>query len=414
VVYAGGNWIATVFRLLGGFLATRLVTPSVLGLLQSFTLVVQYLPLLSLGVFEGFERQVPFYRGKQDHESVNRVIGTAQAWAVGLGGASVLFFGGLALWALVRGQWAYAAGWVTVAALAFCVFFSVGYLETLYRTHHGFGRLSKVYVFRAVVGLVLVLAVWAVGFYGLCLRSLGLYLAGVWALWRWRPSRIRPQWNLGEWASLMAVGLPIMAVTRISSLWFVVNRTLILQLLGQRELGLYALTPMMYPALNLLPVAVAHVVYPRVNEIYGREGDFRQVVRYALRPIMLLTVCMIPVVAGIWLLLPTVVRILLPKYIEGVSAARWALFDVFILCLMQIRMVFFAAKRQYLYLSGIVVGILVYTAALVWFLWDSMCLEDFPKAMLVGRISNIIVCYAILVVLYWRGGAEESAAGSGE
>jgi len=243
-------------------------------------------------------------------------------------------------------------------------------------------------------------------------RALGILLAGSLTLWRFRPAKVPFRLNLGEVGHLMRVGAPIIAITQVSTLWFVVNRTLILQMLGPKALGLYALYPMMLPALNLLPTAVAQIVYPRISEMYGRNPSLRPIVHYVWRPLGLLVLGMVPVIGAVWLLLPLAVEWLLPRYVEGVPAARWALLDLFVLCLMQIRVVFFTIRHQYLYLSGMAVGIVVNALVLLWLTRDAVRLEAFPQAMVAGRVVYIALCYAMLVYLCRREGRGPAAAPS--
>jgi O-antigen/teichoic acid export membrane protein len=400
-VYAGGNTVAMGVQMLAGFLSTRLVDPQVLGHFNSFTLVVGYLPILGLGVFEGFEREMPYWLGKNDRQRVELLPGIVQAWALLLGSICAAVLLALAGWSALQSDWASTFGWSATAVLAFVTFFSNYYLETLFRTRHQFTQLSKVLILRSCANLVLVLGVWWFQFYGLCVRNVGSVLAGVTTLWRWRPIKAPSRLVFREIGQLIRVGAPIMAVTQISNLWFLMTPTLVLALMGKRALGLYSLYPMMLPALMLVPGAVGSVLYPRITESHGRGGGIGELVRYAGRPLLLLTIGMAPVVAVIWILLPQIVQILLPRYVEGVSAARWALLDVFVLCLMQARIIFFATGRQTLYLAGILAGVVINAAVLLWLIRDTIYLEAFSQAMVAGRLSYIMICMVILLVL-WR------------
>jgi len=399
--YGGANAFAAAVRMAGGFLTAKLLGPAALGLFQGISLVLGYLPFADLGVSHGLNREVPYWTGRNEPGKVRSLTATALSWSLLVGAVSAGALLAVAAWHAYSGRWPEAAGFAAVGVQAFLFFVSTGYLETVYRTQHAFGRVSTMYVVRAVTGLALVLAVWLIGYYGMCVRAAGMVLMGFVLLWWWNPMKVAPHWRLGDLKELIKVGFPIVLVTQVSVLWVYLNRTLIFMLMGRRELGLYVLYPMMLPALNLLPTAVQQVVYPRIATMYGRTGSLRQVCRYALRPILLLTVAVAPVVAAIWALLPWGVAALLPKYVAGVPAARWALLDVFVLCLMQVRVVFFTIKRQHWVLVSMLLGIGAYVGSLAWLLREGVYLEGFPQAMLIGRATYIAVCYGVLAVL-WR------------
>jgi uncharacterized membrane protein YfhO len=111
---------------------------------------------------------------------------------------------------------------------------------------------------------------------------------------------------------------------------------------------------------------------------------------------------MIPLTAFVWFALPLAVQLLLPKYVDGVAAARWALLDLFVICLMQVRILFFTIRRQKLYSSGMFVGIAVNFVALFFLTRHGMYLEAFPQALVIGRFVYIFVCYLILYGLCRR------------
>jgi len=408
--YGGANAFAAAVRMAGGLLTAKLLGPAALGLFQGISLVLGYLPFADLGVSHGLNREVPYWTGRNEPDEVRSLTATALSWSLLIGVLSAVALFGVGVWHGLCGRWPQAAGFAAVGVQAFLFFVSTNYLETVYRTHHAFKRVSGMYVIRAIAGLGLVLAVWLMGFYGMCLRAAGMGLIGFVLLWRWNPVKASPHWRLDDFKKLVKVGFSVLIVVEVSRAWAYLNRTLIFLMMGERELGLYMLYPMMFPALNLLPNAVHQVVYPRLTTMYGRTGSVRQVTRYALRPILLLTVAMTPVVAAVWLLLPWGVGLLLPKYLEGVAAARWAVLDVFVLCLMQVRMVFFTIKKQHWVFLSILLGIASYVGALAWLLRDETYLEGFPQAMLVGRFTYVAACCLVLTVL-WR---REKHAGDGE
>jgi O-antigen/teichoic acid export membrane protein len=70
-------------------------------------------------------------------------------------------------------------------------------------------------------------------------------------------------------------------------------------------------------------------MYPRFAERYGNSGNGEDLKPYIAVPMQLLAVSMAVVVGAIYIALPWLVAAFLPKYAEGVPAARVLLFGLF-------------------------------------------------------------------------------------
>ena len=303
----------------------------------------------------------------------------------------MVFLGGAA-WQLVHLRWALAAGWATLAILSFLLFYATNYLQVLYRSNHDFHVLSRVYVLRALANLGFVGFVVLFRFYGLCLRAVGIGLVEGLLLWRWRPVRVRPRLVFADMKHLFLVGMPILVVGYVNAVWQTINCTMILETMGTRALGLY-FAGWLAPALLLLPMAVQQITYPRITEMYGRGSSVRNLVAFLWKPTAALTAIMAVGVAVLWVILPTATRIFLPKYIEGVQAVRWASLDCLIVCLLNVRSVFFTVRKQHYYLIATFFGMSLNVVAVLILVRNGLCLEAFSQALVIGRLGQVVACH---------------------
>jgi hypothetical protein len=92
-----------------------------------------------------------------------------------------------------------------------------------------------------------------------------------------------------------------------------------------------------------------------MTQEYGRTGDGMAALRVCLRPLLLITLGVIPMTVAGWLLLPPVVEWLLPKYVPGIAAAQWTLLSVAFLCVSQALSLFMVLRRMLAY--GLVIGL---------------------------------------------------------
>jgi O-antigen/teichoic acid export membrane protein len=414
---AGGNVVSSVLRVIGGILQARFVGPSVLGLFNSIGLVLGYAPFLQLGVLNGLNRELPYYVGKGDQGRVRELAAAAQAWALALSvvvGAAVL---APALWYLAHGNVPLAAGWATNAIGVLFMFYGTTYLQVTYRTGHDFARLAMVNVVQNAVALALVALVALLSFYGLCLRAAISGAIATILLHYWRPVRVGPRWNFAHWKHLLVVGAPIFGVGQLYAWWAVLDSTLVLCFMGETGMGLYAMVVMAVGTFDLLPLSVSQVLYPRMAEQYGRTERMDGLLRMTVKPVLLTVAGMVPLIAAGWWLVGPAVRILVPKYVDAVPAMQWGLLVPLVGSFSPINNAYNVIKRQDLYVMAIFAGMGTYLVSLLWLVRNQADLTDFPKAMLLGRVVFMVLCYALLAKLVRSPrpsgpGATEQQAGS--
>jgi O-antigen/teichoic acid export membrane protein len=402
-ILAGGNVLASALRMAGGILQARFVGPAVLGLFSSLGLVMAYAPFLELGILNGLNRELPYYVGKGEHQRVRELAAAAQAWALMLSAVVCIGLLALAAWSLVHGDLQVAVGWATYALLVFFLFYSTRYLQVTYRTGHDFARLAMVNVVQNAVALVLVVLVAVLSFYGLCLRALISGAIGAMILHYWRPVRVGPKWSFAQWKHLLIIGLPIFGVGQVYAWWGAgLDQTLVRGFMGNDNLGLYQMVVTTVVTMELLPLSVSQVVYPRMAEQFGRTGRFDGLVRMTIKPMLLTAAVMALGIAAAWWLIEPATRIIVPKYVDAVPAMRWGLLVPFVSSFNPINNIFNVVRRQGLYLAAIVVGMGVYFATLLWLVRGQAALTAFPQAMLVGRVAYMAACYVIVVRLVRR------------
>lgn len=399
-------------RLLGGLLTSRLVDPAVLGLYSGIGLVRGYVPFLQAGVANGLNRELPYEMGKGDRQQVEVLAATAQAWLLLVSGMAVAGLLAVALWQAVRGQWTLAMGWASFTIPVFGILYGQFYLQTLFKTHGRFPRLSVVSVATAGTGLVTVVLVWWLGFGGLCLRGIIVAVVMLGLLWHWRPLAVRPRWHWASLRLLAATGIPIWLVAQLYSWWPVLNSTLVLKYTHARGLGLFSIANLAASSVGLFPLALSQVVYPKMAEEYGRTGRVAPLVGMTVKPTLVTLGFTVAVVVVAWFALPPMIRIVLPKYVEGTAAAQWQVASVVILALTPVNNVFVVTKKLLRYGVAIGCGMAGYYGALRWLLRDEVRLEAFPQAMIVGRTVFVGLC--LILALHLARGDSGNRAGKEE
>ena len=164
-------------------------------------------------------------------------------------------------------------------------------------------------------------------------------------------------------------------------------------------MGLYTVVTRAVGPLELLPIAVSQVVYPRMAEQFGRTGRYDGLLGMAVKPMLLTAVAMAPAIAAGWWLVEPVTRILVPKYVDAVPAMRWSLLVPFVSSFGPINNIFNVVRQQGLYLAAILAGMGAYLVTLLWLIRGQAELIAFPQAMLAGRVVFMATCYALIAHL---------------
>ena len=163
-------------------------------------------------------------------------------------------------------------------------------------------------------------------------------------------------------------------------------------------MGLYAMVALGITAMEVVPAALAQVLYPRMAQEYGAGRDTRHLVRISIKP-MLATFAGLAVVAAVgWFAVEPAVRFVIPQYVGAVPAMQWALLLPVVSSFQPVVSVFNVVGRQDMYLVAVGCGIAAYVAALL-VLRPDADLTAFPQAMLVGRTVFMIVGYLLVVRL---------------
>ncbi len=357
---SAGNLAVLAIQVATGFLMARWVAPYDMGVWNTVSIVLVYAPFLTLGVFSGLNRELPYLVGRGLGEEARGMAEAAYGWAVALAAVTCPAVLVVTAWFFARGQAKLAWAALALGVTAFFWWFSA-YLGTTYRTHHEFGRLARNNTIVALVGVVLMLLVRQYGFHGMLVRAALLGFLAVAALHFRRPIPVRPRWGTARLVSLVKVGVPIYILGQLSALQGSLDRVFLMQ--STHALGLYTLALQAGTAASLVPNSFSTVVYPRMAQRYGetqRAGGL-----WVLAAKASLAASALGAAVGIagWVATRYVVEWFLPNYVSGIRAAQWASFLGLAMGLYVFNNIFNIIKRQDLYLIGWSVGIAGYWAA---------------------------------------------------
>lgn len=322
--YTASNVFLAAALFLGSFLCARLLDPSELGAFQTASLLVTYLGFLSLGVFNGFNRDYPYLLGKSEHAEANLVARTAYSFARTVASAATF---------IAVGQLGYfwftksdpALIWAAIAVIPVAGLTQISTVQLAMMTgRQAFTRIARIQTATAVMTLILLLLVWKFSVTGQAIR-LALISVTTWSLYLVSTRESRSwHWDTRRIMQLIKRGLPIMAIGYFYQVFSVADRTLVAWVKGTEAVGHYALAGLAVAGIQSVYMPLAVATYSKANHAYGASHSVGTLIRPAKRFLILLSVSVLPLAAVVYFALPVFVPRFLPNYVEGIRAGQIA------------------------------------------------------------------------------------------
>ena len=320
VPFAASTLAYQFSRLAVSLIVARWVGPEEFGIWNALNLLLLYGVLVTLGVPNAMNRDVPLLIGQGDNISAQRVA-SISFWFVlfsGIGTGLAISF--IAINGRIAQQYRQPLMWMGPLFFAWQVY---QYFQLHLKCNIRFNLMSlQQFVFAALLPVVVLplARVWRIpGF--IIGQAVVAFVLSVF-ISRTTSFKIALSWNWRDLLPLTRTGFPIMAAGLLYSLLTSVDRWVILTLLGAEALGHYTLVILCRGILSLLPAVVSQQMYPRMAFRYGQTGNKRSLFPLVIRQSLMGTAVTVPILAIVYVALPFLVDRFLPAYALGVTPAR--------------------------------------------------------------------------------------------
>lgn len=303
--------------------------PDRLGVYGGLRLYLDNTNRSSLGIGLGAVQEIPILLASGREDEARRLGNIAYTTNTI---TCFLYALALCVWAWLRrplltgdplaAEWTW--GLVVIAGLTLVKRYE-SFMIAILRAHREFGLTTELDILESLVSILVVsLGLWLAGFWGL-LVAVGILLGVKIAYLHLRhPLRFRWEWELPTSWRLMKVGLPILFNTALFGAVLNFDRTIILWRVpdGTRAFGLYTIALMGTSWSLDLAGRIVLVMYTAFQTTLGRTADIVEVARQAVRA----TEAQAPILAAgsavAYLVGPTFLGTLMPRYAEGLPALR--------------------------------------------------------------------------------------------
>lgn len=383
----GGNFLTSMISLITSVFVARWTTPYDLGLWNLVMLVTIYAPVLQFGVFNGLNRQLPLFIGKGDGEGARVLVNSAYAWCLALTLMSLAAIVPIAGFFWLTGQNRLACTAIAIGTIVACLW-PTQYLTVTYRTGSEFGRLAAKNTVVALLSVPLTMLVLWLGYIGLMLRAVLMAGMSLASLYYKRPIVAKPKWDKTVLLSLGKVGMPIWVLGQLGALFLTLDRVMLADsplLLGYFSISIQATT-----FAGMIPLAITMVLYPQMVQRYGETNNAMAVRGIVVNGARMATALGILAGACGWVLIPFFITNLLPAYIPGTDAAKWACLSGIALGCSVYNNVYNVIQRQDLYLVALGIGVAIFFAT--WILLT----QYFAFGKLLSAVQSMLVANLLM------------------
>lgn len=305
----------------------RWLAPEAMGLWQSLLLIATYSGILQVGIIHGLNRELPFSMGQGNSGSVLDLAATARAAA--LAGSTVCVSMTPLGWILFETsaeRWGAAAVLLGASAQLYR-----SYLGATFRAARTFEVLARIQLLVAVLTVAtLPLVLWK-GYPGLAVRFVVLAMSYAVLCHAFRPLKQVGSFRAAALKHLLTTGVPLFGFGYLSDVARSFPRLALLSLGGVAWVGIFAPANAVIGALGMIPASLGTYIYPQMTYRYGRTGEASSIWPMAKSTALWSLVVGIPAAVMLALIVPFVIPILFPAYLESISAVQWtALAGVFV------------------------------------------------------------------------------------
>ncbi|RLC33462.1 MAG: hypothetical protein DRH32_01075, partial [Deltaproteobacteria bacterium] len=295
-----------------------MLDPSEYGLYSGVGIYLGYIMLGHGGIINGLSRELPYELGRNNDEYAREMASSVYVLSLLISVLAAFIFLVFAVGYLIAGNYLTGLIYMAYVFIAGLQLLNKQYLPTLYRTNKDFDSLSLQKILKGIGNLLTVLLVWYFGIYGLLIRGAILALYEFMLLFKNKPYALTLKYSLAHFKKLFKTGLPIFMVGQINQLWATVMNNIIFSIGGAFYFGLYALSTIVQGAIGVIPGAFSQVIYPRMSIMLGNGKSVSQILKANIKPLIFQFGIMFSVAIVGALLLPVIIPLLLPKYIDGI------------------------------------------------------------------------------------------------
>ena len=320
IVYLFSSVVAPVISILGNIVASIFINPTDMGIICNCLLIGTYASFLQLGVFNGLNRNIAYYKAQKKEIIMQQMVNTSHTVALLVSIIGLIISIIYGLFVVNKGLVYILGALLLIVNLVFTPLST--HYETTYRSGQEFKRLGIIKFKESLIYSFIVFLPALLGFLGKIIsdsfKSIFSFILRLKDL----PIKSTGYGNIDAYKNLVKTGFPMLLSGYIWSIFQVADQTYISTNFGEEQLGLYTLSRYCVMAFVILPQAINSVLYPKAASCYGSSGDKSVLLGFWRKSLLLYTIIIVPIVAILYYVAPILIPYILPKYVGGIECMK--------------------------------------------------------------------------------------------
>jgi O-antigen/teichoic acid export membrane protein len=268
-VYLSSQISAPVVGFITSFIAARYLLPYELGVIQTVMLITVYCSFFHFGVFNGLNRNIAFYDAQQNKSKIQDMVDASWLTAIINSFIGIMISLIILIYFVLNG-YSSLYFYSVVILLGILTFSPIcTHYETIYRGCRAFMPLGILLNISNGINLIFGFLPIFIGAFGLIIRSAVLPTLNFLLLYRKSPIKPYARGSIDEVLALARIGFPMLVTGVLYVFFTAADRTIVALTLGPTAVGQLALSGMIVTAIQILPVSLGALLYPRASYIYG-------------------------------------------------------------------------------------------------------------------------------------------------
>lgn len=321
--------LAYVITFIKGILTRRFISPEEYGIFVNTQLLMSYGLYLQLGTLNALNFEIPGLLNNNKEPKLRETIGSVKGYITLL---SIVMIAITPIFLLLDMDSNLKYGYmITAVSLSLSLFVGMG--ENILRGYQNFEKLSKIIFLREIIvfGVTLILLI-NIGYYGM---YIGILIGNVFSLFLLgnRFSDFKAIFKLNLMLNRITVGFPIFLNGMLWSLFITVSQTIGFLKLSTIKMGEFSIAVMIYGAVMIVPSIVSQIIYPKILVLIS-EKDNQELVSKFYDTLMEYYSWILVIISNCALLvIPTLIRIILPAYVNGIYSSLILLLSMYIIAI---------------------------------------------------------------------------------
>lgn len=322
LLYTLSNYTTPIITMVTNIVTAAFLTPNELGTIQSVLIILPYIAFLHLGVFNGLNRNIAFYKAQNNESKVQAMVNASYTMAIynviigGLIGIAYLIY-----YSFYNPSKIY---FLSSILLFLNLVFNplIVHYETTYRSGQNFKTLGKITIIENIIyGITNLLPIW-IGYLGKIIANGLRIITRYFLRFATQPFKAKEKGKFQDIYELIKTGFPLLIGGYLWGIIIVSDQTLIVKYLGTESLGLYSLSIFMMTAMLIIPVSLGTLLYPKASAQYGKTLNSKGLRSFYWKALFINIIVIFPLCAILYFTIEPLTHFFLPKYLMGVPAAK--------------------------------------------------------------------------------------------